>query len=662
MTMLSLLVTAILVKSALCSAPSGPWDPFNLAPESRTVYALAIHGVNGTVLDASNLVGEKGGCAILAGDGSYVTLDFGYEVGGLISLNVDETSEASSLALSFTESPLYISPLTSDDSAAQSANMSYDGVLYLPTPLKIAYWTMPPARLRGGFRYLTIVSKSVSSVTVSNVSLAITFSPHVEDLRDYMGYFYTEDPTYFDADFLTKLWYSGAYTVQAATVAVDTGRQDPPVQSPGWANNATAGIAGPIIVDGAKRGRAVWSADLGLAVSTQFVSTNDLVPTRNAISTLFNEQNPVTGELPYSGPPLSEQGSDTYQAWTLIGTYNYYLYSGDYAWLEEIWSNFTKAMQYLENKVDDTGLLNVTATGDWGRLWQGGLNSEANAIFYRALLNSAEIATYMNDSTLAATYISKATTLKTQFNKAFWLSDEGMYRDNTTSTLCPQDANSLAVLFNLTMSAEQASSVSAGLTRYWNAYGAVSPELPDNIAPFIGAMELQAHFVSGNDARAMDLLHLEWGYMLYTPISVQSTLLEGYTSNGSLYYRSYDGYNYDASFTSHSHGWSTGPTSALTFYVLGLTVTSPMGQTWAVAPHTSGLSFAQGGFETPLGWFGVEWSLDGANFTILLEMPKGTNGVVTVPIQGSVSLDGQKVDVEGDILVTGGNHTIVVYN
>ena len=72
-------------------------------------------------------------------------------------------------------------------------------------------------------------------------------------------------------------------------------------------------------------------------------------------------------------------------------------------------------------------------------------------------------------------------------------------------------------------------------------------------------------------------------------------------------YRSYDGYNYDPSYTSHAHGWSSGPTSALTYYVLGLTVTSPQGRTWQVAPHLSGLEAAEGGFTTPLGWFGVKW-------------------------------------------------------
>ena len=116
-----------------------------------------------------------------------------------------------------------------------------------------------------------------------------------------------------------------------------------------------------------------------------------------------------------------------------------------------------------------------------------------------------------------------------------------MYRDNSTTTLCPQDANSFAVLFNLTqnvLSAEggqgQAGLVSEGLEKNWNELGAVAPELPDTISPFIGGFEIQAHFESGNAGRAVELMRREWGYMLYTNLSVQSTLLEGYTANGSL--------------------------------------------------------------------------------------------------------------------------------
>lgn len=71
-----------------------------------------------------------------------------------------------------------------------------------------------------------------------------------------------------------------------------------------------------------------------------------------------------------------------------------------------------------------------------------------------------------------------------KFNEVFWADDLGMYRDNDTTTLCPQDANFLAVLFNLT-TPEQAGSISEGLNKNWNDLGPVSPELPDTISPFI---------------------------------------------------------------------------------------------------------------------------------------------------------------------------------
>lgn len=130
--------------------------------------------------------------------------------------------------------------------------------------------------------------------------------------------------------------------------------------------------------------RAVWLGDMDIAVPTQFVSTYDLLPAKNSIATIFSLMTDA-GELAYSGPPLSEQGSDTYAAWTLIGTYNYYLYSRDLQFVEELWSNYTRAMAYLAAKVDESGLLYVTGTGDWGRLWMGGYNSEANAIYHQVM-------------------------------------------------------------------------------------------------------------------------------------------------------------------------------------------------------------------------------------------------------------------------------------
>ncbi|KAF9552097.1 glycoside hydrolase family 78 protein [Agrocybe pediades] len=689
----------------LCSAlaPSGPWDKFNLAPKSKTVYPSAIHSTSGSgdVTDANALVGDTGKSASLTKNVTWVALDFGVEVGGLISLNV-HSSSSSSFSLSFTESPLFIRPTASDDSSYPSENTTYDGVLHVSVPAptspatSLTHWTQPASSLRGGFRYLTIVSNNPeSALSISNVSCSISFMPHVDDMRAYAGYFYTEDPGMEDKDFLTKVWYAGAYTVQTNTVPLGTGRQVPFAAAGSWANDATLGVAGPIIVDGAKRDRAVWPGDMGIAVPAQFVSTNDLLPTKNALSTMFAAQNTKTGALPESGPPLSQQGSDTYHMWTLIGTYNYFMYSGDVKWLQNIWTNYTKAVAFLEAKVDynGTGLMDITGLRDWARQAGGGFSSEGNAILYKVLTTASSLSSYLNQTTLSSTYERNATALKQHFNDAFWVEDLGMYRDNTTTTLCPQDANSFAVLFNVTMDDSQKSRVSAGLTQFWNDLGSVPPELPDTISPFISGFEIQAHFEAGNDLRALDLIRRTWGYMLYTNVSVQSTLLEGFTANGSLAYRYYRGYNNDPAYTSHAHGWSSGPTSALTFYVLGLSVTSPQGKTWRVAPHigagtdAGGASSAdfpdkvEGGFETGLGWFGVKWSVkrsgtskDGGTsqeLTIDIDTPPGTEGTVVTPgglgnttATVSVEVDGvRKAAAHGameDILLGGGKHTVVV--
>ena len=100
---------------------------------------------------------------------------------------------------------MFINPLASDDSAMSAINNTYDGVENILTPLETGLWTQPESRLRGGFRYLTIVSTSDSEFSISNVSCAISFAPHVTNLRDYSGYFFASDPVFHDKDFLTKV-------------------------------------------------------------------------------------------------------------------------------------------------------------------------------------------------------------------------------------------------------------------------------------------------------------------------------------------------------------------------------------------------------------------------------------------------------------------------
>ncbi|KAL1659383.1 glycoside hydrolase family 78 protein [Schizophyllum commune] len=665
--MLELNYFSLALALSLCakaSAPPGPWDAFNYAPASRTVSPTAIYGTSGDVDNAEALLSADAGSATLSGAGSWVAIDFGKEA-RVISLSIDSTSDDNvSLALTFTESSLFISPTLSDDSVFAAANLSSDGAQPIPAPLSESLWTQPISWQRGGFRYLTVSLTEGSSVTLSNVSVYLTFSPNVDDLRDYKGYFYAKDPGEEDEDLLTKIWYAGAYTIQTNILAADEGRGEAAEGAIGWNNSGTIANAGPVIVDGAKRDRTVWPGDMGIAGPSAFVALNQLEPVRNSLDEVFSLQN-TTGGLPYSGPLISLGSglSDTYHAWSLIGAYNYWLHSGDTEWLEGKWEQYLAGVSFLADKVDaDVGLINATGDLDWGRLGGGGFSISPNVLYYRVLINGAQLSSALGDTETAETWRADAATLKDTVNAVLWDDDAGLYVDNTTTTLHPEDGNSLAVWFNLTAPDEQKARISEGLEQFWTDVGAVTPELPDTVAPFVGGMELNAHFEAGAAERALDLIRLQWGWMLTTNVSVQSTLLEGYTSNGSLLYRGDAGYEQDPTYTSHSHGWSTGPTPALTTYILGLSVTEPAGQAFRVAPQTGGLPAAEGGSETPLGWFGVSWTNDedAGRFELNVTSPEGTVGTVILPVDGEVTVDGEAVDEEGGIQVQGGAmHTVI---
>lgn len=203
----------------------------------------------------------------------------------------------------------------------------------------------------------------------------------------------------------------------------------------------------------------------------------------------------------------------------------------------------------------------------------------------------------------------------------------------------------MALLFDVTPSPAAAQAVSSYLTTNWGPLGAISPELPGNHVPFIMSFEIKAHFAAGQANRALDLIRRSWGWYLNNPYGTQSTCIEGYRSDGTFGYRATTGYNGDYSFTSHSHGWSTGPVAALTTYVVGLTITSPNGVKWTLKPNFGDLTSAEGGLTTPLGPFSAGWKLSGdkKSYTLWYNAPSGSQGTIVTP--GSQS---KVLSVQGD--------------
>lgn len=562
------------------ASPAQVWQKYNYAPVGRTVSPVAVLTTSGTVTNPSNVLSGKP--TTITGSYSHIVLDFGREVGGYISLTFAGSSDtAQSVGIAFSESALNAGP------NSDSSNGCYDcgdGALTARVPGASTYTVLPP-HLRGGFRYLTVFLRSTGWVELSEVSLNYSPDPDRAVPNQYPNYFYSSDDT------LNSIWYAGAYTVQTDILRNDEGRAWGPEGPPQvlWDNGATIGEYGDVVLtDGAKRDRTVWPGDMGISLATEYVSLFDLIAARDSLQTLYNHQNSSNGALPYAGPPMNFTGSDTYHLWTLMGTCAYYLYSGDKTWLDSIWSQFKLGIAFSLSELDSNGLLNVVNTYDWGRGDQGGDNIEANAILYGLLTRAVYLAEVEGDSTDASSWAASAAALKTRINLLLWDKNIGAYRDNPSNPFYPQDGNALAVWYGVVDSPAKARSISYALNENWNNIGSRSPEYsfdtswPD-ISPFASSFEVMSNFVAGYDKRALDLMRMTWGYMLTAPQGTNSTFWERLNPDGSF-----------DSFTSLAHGWSTGPTSALTFYVLGLQPDTVSGQTYHVIPHPGDLTYAEG--------------------------------------------------------------------
>jgi uncharacterized protein (DUF608 family) len=110
---------------------------------------------------------------------------------------------------------------------------------------------------------------------------------------------------------------------------------------------------------------------------------------------------------------------------SLIGAYDYFLFTNDKTFLSGIYDKYKIAMGFIAAKIDSSGLLSVTDTNDWGRVSQGGRNTEANMLMYRTLITGSALANWTGDSASSSTWSSLAATLKTAVNNLNWDASAG---------------------------------------------------------------------------------------------------------------------------------------------------------------------------------------------------------------------------------------------
>ena len=233
-------------------------------------------------------------------------------------------------------------------------------------------------------------------------------------------------------------------------------------------------------------------------------------------------------------------------------------------------------------------------------------------LLWHTLSSGARLAAVEHDP-VAADYAARAAALKTAIDALLWDDAAGLYKMYPESTVHPQDGNSLALWYGLVTDPARAARISTALTKTWTSYGAPTPENKLQLKTFPASMEVNAHFAAGDAAAGVELIRREWGFMLNDPLGTKCTFPEALRADGCVC----------STYTSMSHGWAAGPTSALTEYVLGVAPTSPGGATWRFTPQPADLTFAQGRLTTNHGPIDASWRIENRHVSMTVTAPGG---------------------------------------
>jgi alpha-L-rhamnosidase len=549
-----------------------------------------------------------------------IVLDYGIEVGGLPSFDVAAVSGTPELKASYSEFLGYVG-MDGDRGGTHSADPHrYDAyTVTQPGPIANPY-------IQGGERYQMISLTTPGSVSLGSVGIRVMH--YVAGPGDYRGHFLCGDED------LNRIWYASAYTVETNMLPAGS------AVAPPLSNDI------PVIVDGAKRDRSVWSGDLAVQGLVVYDSTFATEYVRDSLQLLGSNANPdgrvstnLNAEWPVqtgTGPSPHERiYSSNYTLWWVRVLADYYRYTGDRKFLAEQWPVLTKELAWASTQQTKDGLFLTNKSNglDWD-YYDGpkeGAVTAFNALYYRVLLDGAEMADAIGARDQAIQYRSRAVALRNAINNTLFNNSTGVYdiSDRERGTIA-QDANVFAIVSGVAPEDKVAPILARLKDSLWTANGPrpfVSECYRPLISPFISGFELMARFQAGDDPDAFDLLSRVWGRMSGPGEDETSTVWENLSLDGK------PGLGMN---TSLAHGWAAMPAVALSSQVLGIQPTTAGYSTWSIRPHPGRLDWAEGSTPTPTGEIDVRWDhpRGTSRFKLHLSAPRGTIGQVAVPTFG----------------------------
>jgi alpha-L-rhamnosidase len=388
-------------------------------------------------------------------------------------------------------------------------------------------------------------------------------------------------------------------------------------------------------IDGIKRDRWVWSGDALQSYLMNYYSYFDN-PTVTRTILALRGKDPVTAHI---------NTIMDYTFYWFISVYDYYLYTGDKKFIEQVYPRMQSMMNYCLSRRNKNGLMEGLS-GDWTFIdWAAGLSKKGEIsfeqmLFARSLETMSLCADIASDKTNAAEYKKLAADIKAKVFSLYWNQQknalvhsriDGKQTGNVT-----RYANMFGIFFNY-FTDEQKQAVKQHVL--------LNDSIQKITTPYMRFYELEALCAMGEQSYVLKEMKSYWGGMLNL----------GATSFWEEYNPDKKGAEHLAMYgrkfgKSLCHAWGASPIYLLGKYYLGISPTKPGYETYTIQPQLGGLQWMQGKVPTPNGDIEMYCS----SKQIKIKAPLGTG---TLKIKSKIKPTGKNIIVNA---VGADNYEIIV--
>ncbi|PWS28816.1 alpha-rhamnosidase [Pedobacter yonginense] len=339
-------------------------------------------------------------------------------------------------------------------------------------------------------------------------------------------------------------------------------------------------------IDGIKRDRWVWSGDAYQSYLMNYYSFFD-APTVKRTLLAQRGKDPVTAHI---------NTIMDYSFYWFLGIYDYYKYTGDQKFVQDIYPRMQSLMAYIDGRKNKNGLLEWMP-GDWifidwaDKLSKDGEVSFEQLLYARSLETMALCAKLANDAEGASKYNQQAKALKDKIFELYWNQNKSALVhsriNNQQTDNVTRYANMFGIFFDY-FTPEQKLAVKKNVL------------LNNNIAkittPYMRFYELEALCAMGEQSYVLKEMKTYWGGMLAL----------GATSFWEEYNPDKKGAEHLAMYgrpfgKSLCHAWGASPIYLLGKYYLGVKPTAPGYESYTIEPNLGGLEWMEGKVPTSNG-------------------------------------------------------------